>query len=71
MARPSLVLVPLPSSSIIARLLLSMFLQNVSLMNCCNEKGVYLRMKAVSLISAAKEDTLASIQSSMETRANS
>jgi hypothetical protein len=33
--------------------------------------GIYLRMKAISLISAANVDTLASILSSIETRAKS
>ncbi len=55
MDRPSRVLVPRPSSSMTTMLRLSML----------------RRMKAVSRISAAKVETLASMLSSMEIRAKS
>src|SRR3954465_11374829 len=73
MARPSRVLVPRPSSSMIARLFRSIFLdRSVSVQEArTNEYKDYLKINAVSLISDAKVETFASILSSIDTRANS
>jgi hypothetical protein len=70
-ARPSRVLVPRPSSSMIARLSPSMFL--VAVRMCCQAQGSpsHRRMKAISLISREKLDILLSMLSSIDTRANS
>lgn len=70
-ASPSLVLVPRPSSSMITRLFFPIFLKTISGTSFQLFHQVYLSMNAVSLISDANVETLASIQSSIDTLANS
>jgi hypothetical protein len=72
-ARPSRVLVPRPSSSMIARLFFPMFLSMIGSAWRLErfQTRTYLRMNAVSRISEANVETLASMQSSIDTLANS